>query len=75
MSDDDTRRGIEIAASALSGAVLEILDDPNSRRRAWFAFTDDTSLPEGNETIAELAFEAGYATAMGHVGRLLERNR
>jgi hypothetical protein len=56
---------------ALEDAVLELVQNPDRRRRAWLTFTDDVSLPEECEPLAELAFEAGYGTAMQHVGMLL----
>jgi hypothetical protein len=49
-------------AVALSEAVIKLVENPDRRRRAWLQFTDDVSLPDGTDDIAELAFEAGYAT-------------
>ena len=75
MNEHEANVSIPEVTGAFEDAIMKHLEDPDIRRRAWFGFTDDTSLPEGTEDIARLAFDAGYLTAIGHVGQLLEALR
>jgi hypothetical protein len=71
VNDEEARRGVGWTAKALEDAILQLMSDDESRRRAWLNFTDDLSIADESEPVAELAFTAGYATAMQHIGRLL----
>jgi hypothetical protein len=55
--------------------IAELAADEAHPHREWLRYTDDVSLPEGSDPYAELAFCAGYATALGHAGTLVERLR
>ncbi len=60
------------AVAIIQAGVVTVLGDRDIRHRAWLRFTDDQTFPDECEPIAELAFEAGYIVAMGHIGELLE---
>ena len=57
--------------TSLTRILTDASVDPEVLRRFGFRFTDETEIPDGMETMTELAFNAGWATAMGQVGMLL----
>ena len=59
------------ALRMLGDAIASGPSDQKTIERFWYRFTSETALPEGTEAVARLAFTAGYATAMQHVGTVL----